>query len=1223
MKVREAIDRDLRDEPQGVVRVYETGKLATDLREYVLADPLPREFAKVLEPVVESARPAAGPTERVGIWVSGFFGTGKSHFAKVAGHLLADTPVGGDTARGLFAQLLHAGKPDDERVRELVQEAATYKLKAHLVAFDIQAQHVAGPDGGSAAVTFLRAFYSSLGLSTVLAFAERELELQAAGAYDRFLALYEERSGVPWADDKDLTASSPLFAECLAELLPDRYRSPELAHESLELALNELLAPNVEGVVDRMLRWLDAREKAEGAPQRLVFVADEVGAWAGRDLQRIEQLRALVETVATRGRGKIWLLVTSQERLSAVVQNAPFGDAGTAQQYQQRLEARFPVNVHLESSGIGTVIEDRVLRKRPKARPELERLWAAHEGQLADIAEPPGLEMGGSYPRPDRERFVADYPFLPYQLPAAADIFSGIRGVKVSSGARSMIRVAFDALRDLAERDLGAVVSWDLIFDAANRDNEFADEAYLGSQGLEYIGSADRDAAGTPVTPSRLLKALWLIQQSPRIPRTPRNLARLLVDALDVDVLELEGRVRQTLEALEQRHFVRREVGTEEWRFLTQEQVTVERIVDRIEVRAKEVRDEVGLLFQQRLQHLFPGKLTLGRTNTAFSYGVFWAETPLKHEEAPVRLVACLEESATAKLAAETNSANLEAPVVWWVVRRPAALEEKLRRALAIGRLRHDEEFRRVATRRLEEEAKRLEEEAAELHRGAGRLVAEALDDGKLLVGGAEEDVAADANGASPRTRIEDAIRDRIGLKYHRFADADRPFDARNVDRLLTVPPAERADLDPELGLFGPDGHVRGSDPIVEELTKHLASTARTAGKEVVEHFSRPPFGWPADLVRYAAAAMFADGRIAVADRTGRRLDDPKAKEARALFGTQAFKDIRLEVEEEALTPDEATAAHKLLTDLGRKPEDPSEVALRDACLHVKTDLASRLGVIDRARGAGLPLPDAYDATPGLLESLETTGPRTRTIRAFLEHADALRGARAALERLEDFERHHGLDQFRRTVQLLGAAVAAGLPEDPEVGAKVSEIREGIEAILEQRRVLDEWDQAFQRYRIALVEVFRSVYEPLRRKAHERIAEARRRIEEMPEYQALSASDRAKVRAEFLAEGRPLAEVSLPELKNDQQLVAANAAYSLSHLRSLLSALDGEAAKARARVLELAAEAGQEPRVVLWDPARALGNRRFQTEAEVDEALDTEKDRLKGWIREGKVVEVP
>src|SRR5207244_6726051 len=104
MKIRDVIERDLADEPQSVVRVHEVGTLQTDLREYVLTDQLAREFVKILEPVVQSAKPPGSQTDRVGVWVSGFFGSGKSHFAKIAGHLLADTPVAGETARSLFAR---------------------------------------------------------------------------------------------------------------------------------------------------------------------------------------------------------------------------------------------------------------------------------------------------------------------------------------------------------------------------------------------------------------------------------------------------------------------------------------------------------------------------------------------------------------------------------------------------------------------------------------------------------------------------------------------------------------------------------------------------------------------------------------------------------------------------------------------------------------------------------------------------------------------------------------------------------------------------------------------------------------------------------------------------------------------------------------------------------------------------------------------------------------
>jgi hypothetical protein len=498
--VRDTIDRDLADEPQTIVRVYETVNLRTDLKEYVLTDQLAREFAKVLERVIESARPAGGETDRIGVWVSGFFGSGKSHFAKLIGHLLANSDADGETARERFGQHLQAGRAADERLRELFQQATTYQLSCRLVAFDIMARHSAAAER-NVGLTFLRAFYESIGLSKVIAFAERELELQAAGKHDAFVELYEQKGGVPWVEDRDFAASSAIVAECLAELLPDRFRTPDLAHQSLEFATREVETQlSIDGVVDRLLRWLDTQQKLDGSStQRIVFVADEVGAWARRDLDRIEQIRALVETFGTKGKGRLWLLATSQERLSAVVQNASIADNRAAEQLLQRLEARFQTNVHLESGEVGTVIEDRILRKRPTAVPALQGLWDAHQQQLRDVAEPPGLELGANYPRADREPFVKDYPFLPYQLQAAADIFGNMRSVKISSGARSMIGVAFDALRALADRPAGSVVSWDQIFDSANRDNEFADELYLGSHGLEYIRSADRDVLGTPI----------------------------------------------------------------------------------------------------------------------------------------------------------------------------------------------------------------------------------------------------------------------------------------------------------------------------------------------------------------------------------------------------------------------------------------------------------------------------------------------------------------------------------------------------------------------------------------------------------------------------------------------------------------------------------------------------------------------------------------------------
>lgn len=1223
MHVGDTIARDLTNEPQSVVKVAQRDTLRADLTDYVLTDGLARDFVKALEPFVEATRPGGRETDNIGVWISGFYGSGKSHFAKLAGHLLGNTRLGDATARDFFANLLHTERPADRRLRDLLGQATAQGLSCHLVTFDVSALTRGGER--NVGLTFLRGLYESLGLSPLPAFAEAELELQAAEPdhrrYKAFLQLYEEKTGIPWCEDKELSSSSARFAECLAELLPSRFPSADLAHDSLELGLQQFADLSVEDAVSRMLRWLGP-VGPDRQGRRLVFVADEIGAWARQNASRIEQIRALVETLGTRGSGRIWLIVTSQEKLSSLVQ-----DVADSRHLLQRLEARFRVNVHLESSEVGAVIEDRILQKRPTAVPDLEALWQQHHQRILDVAQSPGLELGKAYPRAERESFVRDYPFLPYQVAAAADVFDAMRGMRVSSGARTMIGVTFDATRDLAGRDLGAVVSWDVIFDAANRDNEFADEQYLGSLGLSYIAGADAEVTDAPLQrPSRLLKTLWLTQQRPAIPRTVRNLARLLVSALDQDILALERDVEATLQLLARHNYVRQDVATGHWRYLSQDEVTVEKIVARIaeDVRAKEVRAEIVRLHQDALRSLFGGRITVGQSNTPFDYGLYLNDVALKNETAPVQLRAAMAGTDSAEIAIESNTVDLDAPVVYWVVETAPKLEERLRRALAIERLPNDDEYRQVATRKMDIEVEKLQLEAGELRDDAATSVSRLFQGGTLYWGG--DTVPLDpTTSVVAKTAVEDALRDRIRALYDRYSEGDRAFTATNVDKLFVVPARDRGALDPALGLFDAEGHVHGGNVLVEELGRYLKSSLKTSGADVADGFARVPFGWPADLLRYTAAAMFVDGKLVATDKAGKPHDDYKETGARALFGTQAFKTTRLEVEEGSLAPRESDDAVRLLAELGQPATDGGEVALKEAALQLAARLNTRLIVLQKAREAALPLPDEYDLFAPAIETIVDAGSRVKVVRALLAHGATLRKASQALDRLETFEREGRFAQYRRSQALLQAAIQAGLEEDPTWGERVRTAAREMAALKEQRRVVEEWNGAYQDYRQDVLDAFKAVYAPLREELHRRIEEARSRVTAMHEFARLGVGDQTMVRVAFLNEGKGLAEVSLPELRDEQQLLRANEGYSIAHMRSALAALESQVGSAQERIIALYTQQqeqqGQQAKLATWSPTVFAGQR-LTTTKEVDALFDREKERVKTLIRAGKVVQV-
>jgi len=172
---------------------------------------------------------------------------------------------------------------------------------------------------------------------------------------------------------------------------------------------------------------------------------------------------------------------------------------------------------------------------------------------------------------------------------------------------------------------------------------------------------------------------------------------------------------------------------------------------------------------------------------------------------------------------------------------------------------------------------------------------------------------------------------------------------------------------------------------------------------------------------------------------------------------------------------------------------------------------------------------------------------------------------------------------------------------------------------------LEEWNASFVEYRAKVVEAYRSVYVPLRGEVVSTIEAARADITSMTEFDQLNTANRASVRAELLADGQPLAEMSMPDLHGDDQLVMASRTVGIPFLRSLLAALPGQLTLAKTRVLELYAaeqEDKDRPKIAVWNPESAFSGTQFTTEDEVDMVFDSAKEEVKTLIRDGKVVRI-
>jgi hypothetical protein len=623
-------------------------------------------------------------------------------------------------------------------------------------------------------------------------------------------------------------------------------------------------------------------------------------------------------------------------------------------------------------------------------------------------------------------------------------------------------------------------------------------------------------------------------------------------------------------------------------------------------VAAKDVRDEAAKLYSERLKAL--GSIVVGNSGTTFDYGVQLNATPLKNDPAPVQLKVFFDSSPAGRRVVEGYAAYVEDSAVYWTVPVPERLEERLRRIIAIGRLRSDAKFNEIRTTKTDFEADKLAEEANQIRRQATEDLHRALGQGTLYWGGGSralnEAVSKDTN-VPARAGVEDAVKDRIALKYPR------------IERLLEVPPSKRASLDPELGLFDSDGHVHADNILAASLVTYLNGSTKTSGADLRQHFGAPDFGWPVHLPRYIATALFVDGRVALVDRSGKRHDNPTSPDARTVIGSRDFGSTRVVVEENPLTPAEVTAVRELLRDLGETTKDNSELTLHDAARTLLQKLEKRLGTTERAKAVNLPLPLIYDELRSAMDDVAGGGSRSTTLRALLAHSDVLRGGNAALGELESFVQNRGLDQYQRAERMVELARQTGLEDDLEVGEAVAHARAQIEDLKTQRRVIDEWLGAYESARTEILGAYRSRYAPVYAEARERVDAGRAAILDDPDFARLGPKS-LQVRVRFMGAGCSLQEIPNVPLTGEADLIAATASFSLPLLRARIDEVDRSVAKAQAMIAELLAEKPMDTQAT-WSTTLLTG-KVFSSEASVDNAFDAEKDKIKALIRQGKTV---
>lgn len=817
-KLRELYAKDINREIQGVIKVDDETFIKQELEEYVVTDELLKHFRNFFDSYNASI---TGNTEKMGVWISGFFGSGKSHFLKILSYILDNKVVDGKPAVDYFDD-----KIQDQMLLANMKRAGNVPTDVILFNIDSKAS-LDNLDGKDKILSvFEKVFNEKQGLSTIPHVAELERFLIKNNKYEEFKEAVSKECGEDWETARnDFYFRRDEIVNAYSKVMN---KSQEEAENWFDKA-EENYDISIEKFAKRIKEYIEANDK-----KHVVFLVDEVGQYAGTDSKALLNLQTMVENLGLECGGKAWVCVTSQEAIDEVVK--------VHSDNFSKIQGRFDTKLSLSSSDTDEVIKKRILAKTDSATDSLESLYEQKESIIKNLfVWSKNTQTQKEYL--DKEDFAMTYPFVPYQFNLLQKVFTDIRtqgfaGKHLSSGERSLLGAFQETAKRYEDSEVGVLIPFYAFYDTI--------EQFLEGTIKRVFQNANdiMNAGNLKEMDINVLKILFMLKSVKEIPTNVDNIALLYASSIDEDKLKLKQDISASLKRLENETLIQR--NNEEYKFLTDDEQEINREIKKVVVDQTKINEYLkGLIFDYTLTDR---KFTYRNNPFDLSLYLDNMKVSAREYEIGIKVVTTSVDKDDSEVIRNSSFDQnniyvlLDIPTnVYDEMYNCLQVEEYVRNTSRIAKSQNVDDIIRAKSREAENTKSRIRES-----------IADSLKESDILINGDKQII----NAKEPRARVNEALEKLVKNTYNKIDYIKANFTSTDIRTLF------HEDKNHLVGTEVEFPNQKALDELKEYLTEKKSFSFAVTIRSVLQDFEKAPYGYMEQDIIYLLTRLLKDEYI-------------------------------------------------------------------------------------------------------------------------------------------------------------------------------------------------------------------------------------------------------------------------------------------------------------------------------------------------------------------------